>query len=94
MQLEKAKEVLFTTEDGVGIHEGDTYYTLEPDNNWFLYYSGAASCGSGKRTIAKYFSTKEAGEDWLILNKPCLSLYDVVVSHDLRQLRELVKSKL
>jgi hypothetical protein len=70
MQLEKAKEVLFTTEDGVGIHEGDTYYTLEPDNNWFLYYSGAASYGSGKRTIAKYFSTKEAAEDWLNWNKP------------------------
>jgi len=70
MQLEKVKEVLFTTEDGVGIHEGDTYYTLEPDNNWYLYYSGAAGDGSGKRTIAKYFSTKEAAEDWLNWNKP------------------------
>lgn len=107
-ESKEKKEVLFTTEDGVGIHEGDTYYTLEPDNNWYLYYSGAAGDGSGKRTIAKYFSTKEAAEDWVLYHKPMLSVKDVYkvcnrawirgegnpTSNFDRELKELAKSKL
>lgn len=69
------KEKLFTTEDGVDIYEGDKTYgihldTLEPvfDNNlpW-----KSKSC---PLAYHKHFSTKQAAEEYILMNKPLLTV--------------------
>jgi len=95
----KSKPILFTTEDGVDIFEGDFSYFLT--NNFVLknkdtYYGGGEHSGW-------YFSTKEKAEKYILMNKPCLSLNDVgkfykklldFSNGNSQGLKELVKSKL
>src|SRR6185312_3942529 len=69
------KGYLFITEDNVIIYEGDYYYSV---NNKF--------CHSGKNnglgwyhpeTGEKYFSTMDAASEYILCNKPLLSLNEV-----------------
>lgn len=104
------KEPLFTTEDGVDIfNKTDNFvwvnkctFGLEKriiDNqrhNFFFVYEPHKEL---------YFSTKEAAEEYILMNKPCLSINDInnslgewsgigMVSLTLDQMKKLVKSKL
>jgi len=95
----KSKQPLFTTEDGVGLYENDSAYlvydlgipyysTCHKDNNYFSQlYEGI-----------KVFSTKEAAEEYMLMNKPYLSINDVKEAEKsslfYSKLREIVKSKL
>lgn len=113
--IQKAKPVLFTTENGVDIREGD---------NWFSVYAPGYTGSFKDWTIKerakntnlsiwlhdksiKRFSTKEAAEEYIIMNKPCLSINDVkdILSfygfnkphyreEVYKDLKQLVKSKL
>lgn len=80
--IEKIKEPMFKTEDGVDIYEGDAYYsvvisdfvirgpfTLGFDTSG--YYTNPATC--------KVFSTEKAAKGYIIYNKPCLSVMDIVL---------------
>lgn len=96
-KLDKVKEVLFTTEDGVDIFEGDKYYSInanlkEKIQEIFTTKDTIKSC------FYRYFSTKKAAEDYIIRNKPCLSIQDVdsISEWDelIESLEELVKSRL
>ena len=106
----KSKQPLFTTEDGVDKYLGDKYWTLRTrDNNWLFeddavrnvnYYYGSDKNYS-RETGIYYFSTKEASEEYILMNKPCLSLGEVIASGHacgcltrIKKLKELVKSKL
>ena len=73
--IEKLKEVLFTTEDGVDIFEGDTYYVANI-KSWQCYKHYANI--DGNTGLDKYFSTKEAAEEYILMNKPCLSINNVL----------------
>lgn len=79
------KPKLFTTKDGVDIYEGDKY--------WYLVISDSPLLPNWKPTthIADWdsksktsplgrvqFSTKEKAEEYILLNKPCLSLNDLL----------------
>lgn len=94
----KAKTVLFKTEDGVDIFTGDSYIIM--DKNFNIHETINAGLGSGVPQNLKYFSTKEKAEDFILKNKPCLSLNDLIEAdwningEDIRQLKELVKQKL
>lgn len=74
---DKDKPVLFTTEDGVGITGCDCYWAVNKN------FSGMSRCnGKGwhkPQTGEKYFSTKEAAEDYILRYKPVLCLNDCVV---------------
>lgn len=90
-------EKLFITEDGVDIYEGDKYWI---NDGWYRTIQ--------KDTLRKYlppnasdkaFSTKEAAEEYILMNKPCLSLDDVINkcgggTNFEDELLKLVKSKL
>jgi len=69
---------LFKTEDGVDIFVGDTIYCVSLYS--FALWNGKMST-TNYRTYYhkrnKTFSTKEAAEEYIIMNKPCLSLEDV-----------------
>lgn len=98
----KCKTPLFTTEDGVDIFEGDSYY----HNNikWEIHNCTKAGINSGNLINVKgynYFSTKDKAEEYIIMNKPCLSLNEIYELTNDRtglynrsDLEEIVKNKL
>ena len=81
--IPKAKQPLFTTEDGVDIFEGSEYYPVNP-----LYvYCGKHIARLAKtidrtnhwettRNYLKFFSTKEDAEEYIVNNIPIISLND------------------
>lgn len=94
---------IFTTEDGINIREGDdvwitwNYKFGEPiypeifKLNWKLFNKQAYD--------NKYFSTKETAENYIILNKPCLSINEILsvgqrIIVDEGKLKQLVKIKI
>jgi len=105
--LSKVKKPLFTTEDGVDIFEGDTYWWVTKLTYWCNFTNNVKISFYHDTEKYWYFSTKEAAEEYILMNKPCLSLNDVFkvypklkrssnniwTKHAL-ELKELVKSKL
>jgi hypothetical protein len=106
--IEHAKNVLFTTEDGVDIFEGDEYYSVN-EHYWTVSESKNA-CRINYETYHKNrhnFSTKEKTKEYILLNKPCLTINDISTmmnnhrgNHSFNNsvisnlLKELVKTKL
>lgn len=98
--IKHSKEVLFTTEDGVDIFdprqkvfsvsECDFKLQDHQDYGWIM-----------TRNIERkyhHFSTKEKAEEYILMNKPCLSINDIYSldkgKYWLSSIKELVKSKL
>jgi len=110
------KTPLFTTEDGVEIFEGDNYsfiWLYNPATNQSTYTSYTFKAKLLEENCAwsvnaKYFSTKEKAEEYVLLNKPCLSIMEVapifgqmhldnspdVLTRNLAKLKSLVQAKL
>ena len=93
------KKPLFTTEDGVDIFEGDEFVITS--NFKLEMYRGIPFIADKATTVLnnrKYFSTKKAAEEYILYNKPCLSINDVknslTYSNELKKLRKIAKSKL
>ena len=90
---------MFTTEDGVDIFKGDKIYSHSQFKLWEHIVE------DNDIAPIKWFSTKEAAEEYIILNKPCLSVKEIIDSVDttldefisnvtlFNLLKELVKSK-
>lgn len=101
--IKKYKQPLFITEDGVDIFEGDKFYTLLSDLSDLKITEINATVHS---KFNKYldFSTKEKAEEYILLNKPCLSYKDIenlkidrqkrLSPKSLLEVKELVKQKL
>ncbi len=75
-QLQKAKQPLFTTEDGVDIFEGDSYIALL--SNYDLTQEKAGFNHDNIYCHCLKFSTKEKAEEYILMNKPCLSVNEVI----------------
>jgi hypothetical protein len=69
-----SKPVLFTTSDGVDIKNGDWAWYVQDDNNWMI----VSHSGITEKRPYPYFSTKEIANNWVLENKPCLSLNDIL----------------
>jgi len=94
------KQAILITEDGVDIFEGDNYYFVNTNLD-FKAYAGTIMKGmTATNPDTKKFSTKKAAENYIKMNKPCLSLNDVLeVVEDtcvitLNSTRKAVKEKL
>jgi hypothetical protein len=92
--VEHAKNVLFTTLDGVDIYEGDKCYAVS--DNFNILYTSHVPNDYQKQGIVRSFSTYEKAEEYVIMNNPCLSINDLkswgVVSVD--TLVKVVKTKI
>ena len=96
----KRNKPLFTTEDGVGIKKGDTYYFV--DTNLKISLAPNANAGSGWYDEIKYFSTYETAQYYVIVNAKVLSIEEFwefvskpgsnIVKQ--KQLKRLVKERL
>lgn len=68
------KQPIFITEDGVDIFAGDFYTIVTND----LFESRTLVAMGNEINNIKRFSTKKAAENYIKMNKPCLSLNDVL----------------
>ena len=71
---EEDKPVLFITEDGVEIRNGDHAFYVQDDNNWMV----VSHSGITEKRPYPYFHTSESANKWVLENKPCLSLNDLL----------------
>lgn len=80
IQLLPDNKVLFTTEDGVPVHEG-IKVCLVSTTNWAKVDTIVPPDGKPFTGVTgsefKYFSTREAADEYIVMNKPCLSLKDL-----------------
>jgi len=74
-EINKVKQPLFTTEDGVDIFEGDTYYKVINETFQLLIIEKASKEESLK---SKLFSKKEKAEEYILMNKKSLSPNDIL----------------
>lgn len=105
----KIKQPLFTTEDGVDIYEGDEYFeVITPDFHnkpcvWNIIPNETRGNiiydqVGNKRNGRLWFSNKESAEEYILYNKPCLSINDLINKSTHRvlieELKNIVRSKL
>lgn len=93
----KAKTPLFTTEDGVDIYEGDKMFCLEKGRYVILSLNTMSNAFRKAKENYHFFSTQEAAEEYVLINKPCLSYWDIfhlIPSKYKSELKMIVKSKL
>lgn len=83
-ELVKIKQPLFTTEDGVDIFEGDTFYYVKFKENRFsagrvfeIVTAKIPGCVYEPK-YEKYFSTIEKAKEYILMNKKSLSVEDVL----------------
>lgn len=72
------KTPLFKTEDGKDIYEGDEYWFV-PDSLKDAYINTASKTNFAGKSGHKYFSTAELALEYILLNKPCFSISDVML---------------
>lgn len=99
--IEHCELPLFTTEDGKEIFEGDNVYFINTTNHRYNIDIKFNICEYKSHLL--YFSTKELAENYILLNKPCLSLKEVeqfynklldFSNNNSKGLKDLVKQKL
>jgi len=102
------KQPLFTTEDGIDIFEGDEIYTVSVRDLTFKGKYIVKTKNFYLSTDYKDFSIKEAAEEYILMNKHCLSIKDIApifgqmyldssgttLDRMTKKLQKLVKSKL
>lgn len=98
--LPKKLKVLFTTEDSVDIFEGDKSFGVTTCWNIISYNGNKHGIKGDVFFDNKWFSTKEKAEEYILLNKPCLSINDVEFLKNEchvywnEKLKQIVKSRL
>ena len=96
----KVKKPLCTTEDGVDIYLGNKSWILHK-NSWYLSPAAIVHNNSNwtpnENEAHWRFSTKEKAEEYILLNKPCLSYDDVqeyLKVKDCNKVLDLAQSKI
>lgn len=98
-EIQHIKQPLFTTEDGVDIFENDTIHGVSNDWKVFSHFTNLQN-KIKSWGIKPIFSTKEKAEEYILLNKPCLSYNEVLKAVSIKNkntfetLKDLVKSKI
>lgn len=86
------KQKLFTTEDGVDIYEHDDCFVVREDVYTTIKWTRVVK--TGITPDEKYFSTFGAASQYIFMNKPCLSLNDVLPAFDAEKLTDYEKKKI
>ena len=109
-QIVEEKSVLFTTEDGVSIREGDNYWFIWVKGKhlpnyqtlyhpYFVEKAAKLDLDECWSKDARFFSTEKAARDFIIYHKPCLSIKEILsagqrIIVDEEKLKQLVKTKI
>lgn len=89
------KKVLFVTEDGVEIMDGDKYWNVSTEFKINCFDADKDWTG---RVGTRTFSTEEKAKEYITLNKPCLSVQDLLAAFNIEpdernNIIELAKNK-
>lgn len=93
-KVQKIKQLLFTTEDGVDIFDGDKFYYVK---DFKLSNIRVAKQENTPNPANPKFKYKKNADEWLVLNTPCLSYGDIqpyLKVKDCNKVLQLVQSKL
>lgn len=94
----KQKQPIFKTEDGIDIYEDDKYWFVSNDFNVEQTEALNHHPKFYAMSSIKRFSTQTQAQQYVLLNKPCLSLNDVSgyveFQKNLNELIELAKLKI
>lgn len=107
-EITKVKTPLFTTEDGVEIFVGDDFFVIETQFDKYRLHKTIGGHFTKERSTRLRFHSKEKAEEYVLLNKPCLSIMEVapifgqmhldnspdVLTRNLAKLKSLVQAKL
>lgn len=77
-KIQKYKEPILTTEDGVNIFQGDSYYYVNKNNFYIDFVVSADKKFDSKKEDMLDFKHKEKAEEYILMNKPLLSLNDLL----------------
>lgn len=102
-ELIKFKQPIFTTEDGVNICEDDKYYSI--NEKYWIVEEPQFTSKLNYETYHKHqhnFSNKQTAEEYILMNKPCLTVTEVMKIFNITEklstypdkLKQLVKTKL
>ena len=72
------KEPILTTEDNKDIFEGDDYYYIDKEKLNIIYVESADKNFDSKKEGLLDFKYKENAEEYILMNKPLLSLNDLL----------------
>lgn len=73
----KSKKPLFTTEDGVEMFEGDSYWCVNTNPHLWTMWLQTSKATTQINKGVLIFSTKKAAEKYIQQNKPMYSLQDI-----------------
>ena len=76
IKLHTTPPVRFKDFHGNEVRDGEWYWVVEKIN--FNPYKGVCYSSSETTEGMYYFSTEQAAKDWIELNKPCLSVHEVL----------------
>jgi hypothetical protein len=82
--ISKVKQPLFKTEDGIDVYEGDRYYVVIEKDGFGYETFAVAWHGQGGiesanyKNAAKFFSDKGKANEYILMNKPVLSVNDIM----------------
>jgi len=77
--IKKVKKTpLFTTEDGVEIFVGDDFFVVETQFDKYRLHKTIGGHFTKDRSTRLRFYSKEKAEEYVLLNKPCLSLNNLL----------------
>lgn len=71
------EEVVLTTNDGVSLKFGDKYFVVDT-SRFNIFEASADITFKTERWKGCGFSTRELAEEWVLMNKPLLSLEDLL----------------
>lgn len=75
LKLHTTEPVRFKDFHGNEVAKGSYYWFVMED---YALYKAICDDNSGQDSLCTYFSTEQAAKDWIELNKPCLSVQDVL----------------
>lgn len=95
----KIKTPLFTTEDQIDIFIGDKFYVVDTTFEKYRLQETVGGQFSKEKPNFKRFHSKQKAEDFVIENKPCLSIKEITTYvqinwYDKQCLKSIVKQKL
>ena len=75
---ERYKTPILTTEDGINIFQGDSYYYVNKNNLHIDFVVSADKKFDSKKEDMLDFKHKENAEEYILMNKPILSLNNLL----------------
>jgi hypothetical protein len=81
------EETILTTNDGVNLKFGDKYFVIDA-SRFNIFEASAGITFKTERWKGCGFSTRELAEEWILMNKPLLSLEDFIVAWDYEEGRD------